>query len=382
MLRQCVLSRFLLGLCSLLPVCASISGQSPALELVPGAPSIDACPGAEVSIALRLLNPGRVPVTGFQVFLRYSASHLEPLRFEAGEIGGNVVWNGPEVDGGGFRPCTGAAPDPWGDLAGEDMVVVLASVFGQAGAEPLASEVADLGRIVFASRGVPSEEGGVSFRPNVDACHVPFDETIKVFGAGGEEVPLGAAPASVSVRLNDGGLPLRSLTCLVTDENVVRLEWVGPPGAGAIDGYRVFRNGEVVSPFLLPFVTSFEDRGAPPGTLRYEVAVLQGDGAVREGCRTACTVERQSLFRRGHVDDNNIMNLTDVVVTLAYLFQGGAIQCLDAADFDDSGDVNLTDALGMLHYLFETDPGAKPIPPPPFAQAGADPTADTLDCSR
>jgi hypothetical protein len=63
---------------------------------------------------------------------------------------------------------------------------------------------------------------------------------------------------------------------------------------------------------------------------------------------------------------------------LAYLYQGGALECLDAADVDDNGKLEITDPIRLLTYLFL---GGSP-PPAPFPETGMDPTQDSLDCLR
>jgi hypothetical protein len=84
-------------------------------------------------------------------------------------------------------------------------------------------------------------------------------------------------------------------------------------------------------------------------------------------------------FRRGDGNLDGRRDISDVVVILAYLFQGATepVACLDAADATDDGEVDLSDALRTLFWLFA---GADPLPPPSDA-CGPDPTADVLRCS-
>jgi hypothetical protein len=82
-------------------------------------------------------------------------------------------------------------------------------------------------------------------------------------------------------------------------------------------------------------------------------------------------------FTRCDADADGQWNLTDAVGILGYLFLGeDAPTCLDAADCDDTGELEVTDAIRLLGYLFL---GADE-PPPPFAECGADPSEDALDC--
>lgn len=87
--------------------------------------------------------------------------------------------------------------------------------------------------------------------------------------------------------------------------------------------------------------------------------------------------EPGGLFIRGDSNADGVVGITDPIVTLAHLFQGGPEPpCLDAADADDSGTVNLTDAVLTLLVLFG---GAGDLPPP-YPNAGTDPTPDGLEC--
>ena len=83
-------------------------------------------------------------------------------------------------------------------------------------------------------------------------------------------------------------------------------------------------------------------------------------------------------FRRGTVNADDRVDLSDAVAILGFLFLGDATpQCLDALDVDDDGRIVLTDAVALLSYLFLG--GAFPASPGP-ARCGPDMTADELDC--
>ncbi len=88
----------------------------------------------------------------------------------------------------------------------------------------------------------------------------------------------------------------------------------------------------------------------------------------------------QYRFVRGDVDSNAIVDLSDAVNLLDYLFLGGFDStCLDALDANDSGAVNVADAIQILDYLFDST-GADEALPRPFPLAGADRTEDSLLC--
>lgn len=89
-------------------------------------------------------------------------------------------------------------------------------------------------------------------------------------------------------------------------------------------------------------------------------------------------VSDQTFFRGDSNRDNNV-NMSDPIHTLVSLFtERGTFTCLDAADANDDGTINLSDATFVLRFLFKR--GAPP--PPPFREAGLDPTPDSLDCAR
>jgi hypothetical protein len=83
-------------------------------------------------------------------------------------------------------------------------------------------------------------------------------------------------------------------------------------------------------------------------------------------------------FIRGDADGDLNLDVVDAVTTLFYLFGGGPLPCLDAADTDDNGKVELSDALAFLNFYFRR---GQP-PPAPFPDPGTDPTADALPCGR
>ncbi len=93
-------------------------------------------------------------------------------------------------------------------------------------------------------------------------------------------------------------------------------------------------------------------------------------------------LEAAQKFRRGDSDADGVLNLTDPIHTLGYLFQGSPekVPCEDAADANDDGTVNITDPVGTLFFLFL---GGPVLPPPSGdgpSDCGRDPTADSLAC--
>ncbi|MEM7230778.1 MAG: FG-GAP-like repeat-containing protein, partial [Planctomycetota bacterium] len=84
-----------------------------------------------------------------------------------------------------------------------------------------------------------------------------------------------------------------------------------------------------------------------------------------------------ATFRRGDVDANGAVELTDAVSLLNYLFRAAAPpNCESAGDAVDDGVLNLSDPIAILAHLFLA---AGPLPEP-FAKCGDDPSLDELRC--
>ena len=84
-------------------------------------------------------------------------------------------------------------------------------------------------------------------------------------------------------------------------------------------------------------------------------------------------------FVRGDSNGDSMVDISDAVATLNYLFvgEGHTIPCEDAADVNDDGALNITDPVYVLSYLFQ---GGLP-PREPFPEEGVDETGDRLRCS-
>lgn len=84
------------------------------------------------------------------------------------------------------------------------------------------------------------------------------------------------------------------------------------------------------------------------------------------------------VFLRGDFDGGGVLDISDAVASIGYLFLGSrAPGCLDAADTNDDGRLDLADPIFCLDFLFRG--GA--LPPEPFPLRGPDPTEDELPCS-
>lgn len=82
-------------------------------------------------------------------------------------------------------------------------------------------------------------------------------------------------------------------------------------------------------------------------------------------------------FIRGDANSDGLVNITDAIFILEYLFKGNAaVSCLDSADINDDGTVDLSDAVKLLFVLF-----AGAAMPAPADACGVDPTPYTsLGC--
>jgi hypothetical protein len=83
-------------------------------------------------------------------------------------------------------------------------------------------------------------------------------------------------------------------------------------------------------------------------------------------------IQDSPAFRRGDVDGDGRVDLSDAVGILEFLFQGRREPaCADAVDADDDGAVNLSDCLLVLSALFRGTA-------PPWTDCRSDRTADAL----
>ena len=97
-----------------------------------------------------------------------------------------------------------------------------------------------------------------------------------------------------------------------------------------------------------------------------------GEGVVVGG--PAC----EATFRRGDSNADGTVDITDGVVLLSALFQGGTMpSCMDSSDTNDDGTMDIADPIFIFQYLFI---GGSAPPAPGPDDCGVDPTRDVLDC--
>jgi IPT/TIG domain-containing protein/FG-GAP repeat protein len=121
--------------------------------------------------------------------------------------------------------------------------------------------------------------------------------------------------------------------------------------------------------------------GLPELLVEANFAFRQGSHAVHAYLIPGGSILRgasDTRFRRGDANSDNEVNIADPIRILGALFLGtDPITCEDRGDTNDDGFLNLTDAIYVLNHLFNGDAP----PPPPYPDAGDDPTADDLVCS-
>ena len=82
-------------------------------------------------------------------------------------------------------------------------------------------------------------------------------------------------------------------------------------------------------------------------------------------------------FRRGDSDANGVLDMSDAVSLLNFLFAGAtAPPCRKAADSNDDGEVTIGDPVRILTFLFSDGRSLSS----PFVACGQDPSADLLTC--
>jgi hypothetical protein len=110
----------------------------------------------------------------------------------------------------------------------------------------------------------------------------------------------------------------------------------------------------------------------------FDVTSKEYRSFVREFDSRSLLLRNSTRFRRGDVNLDRFVDISDATRLLAFLFLGGGtLECLDAADTNDSGDIGVADVIAILSFLFldQMEP-AEPGPDRP----GVDPSPDSLGC--
>jgi hypothetical protein len=154
------------------------------------------------------------------------------------------------------------------------------------------------------------------------------------------------------------------------------LTWTNPV---PYDDVLIYRDGDLISvvaggdgAFVDRFATQDEHEYSVRGRIRATKSAMTSTSYVND-----CPTLEESVFRRGDGDASGVIDITDAIRVLGYLFLGAEPPpCPDAADTDDNGALEITDPIRVLGYLFL---GSEPPPRPGPTTCGPDPTTDGLD---
>jgi hypothetical protein len=158
-------------------------------------------------------------------------------------------------------------------------------------------------------------------------------------------------PIEIDVRANDSDL----------DNNLTpgSVSIVSPPQFGTA----VVNGSGGVTYISTPQISSAD-------TFTYNVRDAESEAS---NTATVILTPIQKPFIRCDANHDKVIDISDPVSVLRFLFTTrGTYPCLDALDADDSGLINLTDAVFILLYLFQ----GGSVPPQPFPQPGLDGTED------
>ncbi|MFN0060414.1 MAG: immunoglobulin domain-containing protein [Planctomycetota bacterium] len=125
-------------------------------------------------------------------------------------------------------------------------------------------------------------------------------------------------------------------------------------------------------------------RGATSDTLEFPATAESDSGnyqvVITNICGSATSATAvlaiNACFYRGDANFDGFFNIADPIRTLEYLFDSVPVPCIRALDANDSEAIDIADAVYLLTSLFL----AGPLPPPPFASCGVDPTPGALTC--
>lgn len=250
-----------------------------------------------------------------------------------------------------------------------------------------------------------------SFARPGDNIRMPF--TIRVKG------DVGADGFQFSVDFDEEALQVTSIERVfelpdgTTDYGFASLEFNNQndsPGNGGLDegflfGGVLFSFDRPGPPVLLPptedvEVLTFHFHVSPEAELGSETLVRFVDGARDGRILNVLTVDGKSVlpdrvasyiyidalvqivgdvsvFIRGDANGDEVVDISDAMSTLGFLFFGDQRPvCFDAADANDDGLIDVSDAIFSLGFLFL----GEEFIPEPHPAAGEDPTADGLGC--
>ncbi|MEM7167179.1 MAG: dockerin type I repeat-containing protein [Planctomycetota bacterium] len=167
-------------------------------------------------------------------------------------------------------------------------------------------------------------------------------------------------------------LPVTNLMCDVDESCLATLSWTN---AGTYTGIDILVDGVLdhslaggvaATTLTLPSFATFNVCVVPIGDCNM--------AATAACCMLECV--EPPMFSRGDANGDGAIDISDAVITLAYLFLGEINTCIKALDVNDDGMANLLDPVFSLDYQFNQGT----VPSAPFMVCGVDPTTDTLTC--
>lgn len=252
-------------------------------------------------------------------------------------------------------------------IRGEGLAILSTVAFRVEGtAAAVAAEVAGVeadGTRIFVL--TPSLRGSEGKRASVELA-VPGFETLVV-------------PGSVEIRADGTGPALRIDSLSPAEGTICGGDVVVIAGEGFLPGI-VVRFGSLESPSVeleSGSVLRATTPRVPEGTSRVDVTVTNLSGASASKLGGFSFLPAGAAFIRGDVTSDGKVNVEDAVALSALVLGkagSSAPPNLDSADANDDGVLNGGDAIYLMNHLFAG--GA--APPPPYPDAGWDPTPDPI----
>jgi len=242
-----------------------------------------------------------------------------------------------------------------------------------------------------------------NFQPYVDVCVLYFIVNISESVSEGEVLQIGVADNIGEPPMDSCAWAPDSLTnypfeqiagevlvgneivkgvqdlCVVSDNakgtNVI-LTW---KNSQEYDEIIIERNGKIIAS-VDGTAEQYKDELLDTGSIYwYKVRGKFNDEVSLSSQAPFTNLNEVEIFRRGDVNGDNNINISDPINILSYMFQDLEIGCLDSADANDDGSVNIADPIYLLYYLFG---GNYEIPAPGVRVSWIDPTADKLSCEE
>jgi hypothetical protein len=267
----------------------------------------------------------------------------------------------------GWKPfrVTGTPGGTWtlSFLAAESAIGTVLDAWDGAQQTVIPDSPSDDGRAVVAAKVTDNLDG--TWHYEFAVYNLDMDRGVAAFS-----VPV---PASTTVT-NAGIHAVRS-----HDEAFSNADWTFARETESVRWSTVAFGGGLSNPLRWGTLYNFRfDADAPPEEVSVTLGSYKpgGPGSF-SGLTLGPSAAARALLRRGDGDGNGVVEITDAIFVLLFLFSGGpAPGCLDAADANDDGVFDISDAVFDLVFLFK---GGVTMPPPGALTCGEDPTDEEPD---